>query len=94
MPTHRLFVAAVAAVTLTLSASPVLGSHRGRAARRGPQMCDEALATLVKAKPEMKARIDKAAGYGCFSSFGISFLVGGAGGRGLVHNRATARTRS
>lgn len=55
------------------------------------KMCDEALATLYKAKPEMKARVDKAPGYGCFSSFGVSFLIGGAGGRGLVHDNAAKK---
>jgi len=53
------------------------------------KMCDEALATLYKSKPDMKTRISKAPGYGCFSSFGLTFLVGGAGGSGLVHNNET-----
>ena len=53
------------------------------------KMCDEALATLYKSKPQEKAKIAKAPGYGCFSSFGITFLVGGAGGKGLVHDNTT-----
>lgn len=53
------------------------------------KMCDNTLAALYKAKPELKAKVENAAGYGCFSSFGISFLVGGAGGHGLVHVKAT-----
>lgn len=55
------------------------------------KMCDEALATLYKAKPETQAQISKAPGYGCFSSFGLSFMIGGAGGRGLVHDNATKK---
>lgn len=53
------------------------------------KMCDEALATLYKAKPEVKGVIAKSAGYGCFTSFGMSFFVGGAGGQGLVHSNQT-----
>ncbi|MCL2657739.1 MAG: YSC84-related protein [Betaproteobacteria bacterium] len=56
------------------------------------KMCDAALATLVKAKPKLKTVIAKSPGYGCFSSFGVTLLVGGAGGRGLVHNNATGKT--
>jgi lipid-binding SYLF domain-containing protein len=55
------------------------------------KMCDEALATLYKEKPAAKAEISKAAGYGCFSSFGLSFIIGGAGGRGLVHENAAKK---
>jgi len=53
------------------------------------KMCDEALATVYKAKPEVKGMIAKSAGYGCFTSFGMSFFVGGAGGQGLVHSNKT-----
>jgi len=52
------------------------------------KMCDDALAVVYKDKPEAKADIAKSAGYGCFTSFGISFFVGGAGGSGLVHSNA------
>jgi len=55
------------------------------------KMCDEALATLYKSKPEAKAEISKSTGYGCFSSFGLSFIIGGAGGRGLVHDNASKK---
>jgi lipid-binding SYLF domain-containing protein len=55
------------------------------------KMCDEALATLYKEKPDLKAHVAKQAGYGCFSSFGVTFLVGGAGGSGLVHDNATKK---
>jgi len=55
------------------------------------KMCDEALATLYKSKPEVKAEVSKAPGYGCFSSFGVSFIIGGAGGRGLVHDNVTKK---
>ncbi len=91
MQPNRLLAAVVAAFTLSLSTGSVLAADVAAQRAEVRKMCDEALATLVKAKPEMKAKIDKSAGYGCFSSFGISFLVGGAGGRGLVHHLATGK---
>jgi len=54
-------------------------------------MCQAALATLYKEKPEVKAQVAKAAGYGCFSSFGVTLIFGGAGGKGLVHDNATGK---
>lgn len=55
------------------------------------KMCDQALADLYKAKPEVKSHVGKGAGYGCFTSFGMSFFIGGAGGHGLVHSNATKK---
>ena len=80
---------AVAALTL---AGQALGADAAAQKAELRKMCDDALATLYKAKPEAKAAVEKSAGYGCFSSFGISFFVGGAGGRGLVVDNAAKKT--
>lgn len=81
----------IAAAALALSASALAADPAAQKAELR-KMCDEALAALYKAKPAAKAEVQKAAGYGCFTSFGISFFVGGAGGRGLVHDNATKKT--
>jgi len=80
-----------AATALAVSASALAADPAAQKAELS-KMCNEALATLYKAKPEAKAQVEKSAGYGCFSSFGISFFVGGAGGRGLVHDNASKKT--
>lgn len=84
---HHLVIAAAAltAAVPTLAADPAKERNEIRA------MCDQALATLYKEKPQLKAVVEKSPGYGCFSSFGLSFLIGGAGGRGVVYDRATKK---
>ena len=81
----------VVGLALFVALTPTYAADAAAQKKEARAMCDESLATLYKAKPEMKARIGKAPGYGCFSSFGVSFILGGAGGRGLVHNNATKK---
>jgi len=84
----------LAAVALSLAgvAATSMAADRVDNAKRKleiRQMCDDALATLYKERPALKARVTKAAGYGCFSSYGFSFLIGGAGGQGLIRQGGT-----
>jgi lipid-binding SYLF domain-containing protein len=56
------------------------------------KMASDTLAQLYKASPDAKGKIEKAAGYGVFSNFGITILiVGGAGGKGMVHDNASKK---
>ena len=55
-------------------------------------MRDGVLAELYQEKPEAKAKIAKAAGYGTFSNININlFLVSSGNGYGLVHDNATGK---
>jgi lipid-binding SYLF domain-containing protein len=63
-------------------------------AKKQAEVQKAAAATLndfYKNKPELKGMVEKAPGYGVFTTYGISFIVGGAGGKGLVHNKATKK---
>ena len=51
----------------------------------------ESLEKFYKADPTLKAEVAKAPGYGIFRSYGFSFLLGGAGGKGLVHDAKSGK---
>lgn len=48
-----------------------------------------ALEKFYKTEPKLKAEVAKAPGYAIFTSFGISFIFGGAGGGGLAHDNTS-----
>lgn len=49
------------------------------------------LSRFYKANPKLKADVDKAPGYGVFTTYGASLLIGGAGGSGVAYDRKTGR---
>jgi lipid-binding SYLF domain-containing protein len=47
------------------------------------------LQKFYKAKPELKGEVEKAPGYAVFTTYGLSFVIGGGGGKGVAHDNKT-----
>ena len=50
-----------------------------------------ALDKFYKARPALKADVQAAPGYAVFTTYGLSFVIGGAGGTGLAHDPKAAK---
>jgi len=87
MKTFRRLVFLVTTLALLAPAAPAKPGVKERQ-KDIREMRDAVLADLYKEKPELKARIKKAAGYAAFSNVGVNLVIASfAGGKGIVVDR-------
>lgn len=88
MRLHNLVV--TSALMLSLAAGNALAQDdKAKKQTEIRSVTQTSLEKFYKAQPKLKGEVAKAPGYGVFTTYGLSFLVGGAGGKGLVHNNKT-----
>jgi lipid-binding SYLF domain-containing protein len=83
----------VGLVTVSFTAASAFADMADKAKKQAEvrEKAKTTLQSFYKADPKLKAEVAKAAGYGVFGTYGLSFIVGGAGGTGVVHNNKTKK---
>ena len=89
MKALRMFLQAL--VVLALAAGTTMAQDKARKQAEIRNAAKTALERFYKADPKLKDAVAKAPGYAVFTTYGLSFLIGGAGGSGLVHDNKSKK---
>jgi lipid-binding SYLF domain-containing protein len=81
----------IAALTLSFAAGGAWAATKAEKQAEVVKSTNSALQKFYKFKPELKDAVAKAPGYAVFTTYGVSFLVGGSGGTGMVHDNKTQK---
>jgi lipid-binding SYLF domain-containing protein len=81
----------VAAVALSFVATGALAQDKAKKQAEVRAKAEQSLEDFYKANPPLKAMVAKAPGYAVFTTYGFSFLLGGSGGKGIVHDNKTKK---
>jgi lipid-binding SYLF domain-containing protein len=91
MKLNHLLAIVTAAMIGFSSGSALADSEKDTKRAEVKTKVEQTLSDFYKASPKLKDAVQKAPGYGVFTTYGLSFLVGGSGGKGLVHDKKTRR---
>ena len=81
-----------AALTLSLAAGTALAQDdKAKKQAEVRKATATSLAKFYKEDPKLKEAVTNAPGYAVFTTYGLSFLIGGAGGKGLVQDNKTKK---
>src|SRR5262245_10817863 len=87
---HSLFT--VAAVILSFAAGSALAQdEKAKKQAEVRKATQTSLQKFYKADPKLKEAVAKSPGYAVFTTYGLSFIFGGAGGKGLATDNKTKK---
>jgi len=81
----------VGALMLSFAAGSAFAATKAEQQAEVVKATGAALEKFYKFKPELKGVVAKAPGYAVFTTYGVSFIIGGSGGTGMVHDNKTKK---
>jgi lipid-binding SYLF domain-containing protein len=91
MKVSNILAVGAAVAVLLGSASALAQNDKAKKQAEIRKEAQVSLQEFFKKSPELKGKVAKAPGYAVFSTFGLSFIVGGAGGKGIVVDNKTKK---
>ena len=76
----------IGAALASMLAAPAFAADKAAQQAEVKAKAMQALQDFYKADPKLKAAVEAAPGFAVFTTYGLSFGVGGAGGKGIAHN--------
>lgn len=77
-----------AVLACAIATGTAFSADAGRAKKQAEvrRSTQDALQRFYKANPALQGEVKRAPGYAVFTTYGASFIIGGAGGSGLAHD--------
>ena len=85
----RTLFAAFALAAVALTGAQAADKDKGSKQAEIRKAASASLEKMYSKRPQLKDEVANAPGYAVFTTYGVSFIVGGSGGTGLAHDKAS-----